>query len=348
MAGRRAARDFHRHVVEVEPALVEAQHRRKPLRREPLGCIEGRGVDAHGQWGRAQRRGGEFRLRPKRAGLRRLRGPQREREDARERQAIEGQLASDDGRSGLVRRRGRPADRLFGERDIRTGDRRGGRLRRRLVGEASIRFDPCDGRGKARNGPSLAAQGHVRAGVDRPDCAAGRSEAERRGEQGDVRALELGRAEEARLVALGRRRKASARRDVGAGEGAGRLDVVTCAPCARGMQPDVSLSARSRGPCEAELAQKRASVRRVEVEGDDLTLSLRPGVEREDRVSLTDRPVRPQRIERRFAGGRGTASRLECKGSRRQQRGALDERLAPLARREARDEESEIIAAGRR
>ncbi len=195
----------------------------KPCAESPSARIEGRGVDAHGERGRAQRRGGEFRLRPKRAGLRRLRRPQRKREEAGERQAIEGQFAGDGWGRGLGRGRGRPVDRLFGEREIGVGERRGGRLRRRLIGEIAVRLDPCDRRRKARNGPSLAAQGHVRAGVDRPDRAAGRSKAERRGERGDVRALELGRAEEARLVALGRRREASARRDVGAGEGAGRL-----------------------------------------------------------------------------------------------------------------------------
>ena len=126
MAGGGASRNLHLEVVEIEPALVEAQRGREALRRESVGEVERSDLELDGGGRRAQRRGGEFRLRPAGSRPARLGRPKRERQNAGHRQAVDGELAFDLRRRRRWRPRGsRPrAKRLLGagDRGARLGD----------------------------------------------------------------------------------------------------------------------------------------------------------------------------------------------------------------------------------
>ena len=269
MAGGGASRNLHLEVVEIEPALVEAQRGCEALRRESVGEVERSDLELDGGGRRAQRRGGEFRLRPAGSRPARLGRPKRERQNAGHRQAVDGELAFDLRRRRRWRPRGsRPrAKRLLGAGD-RGARLSGGRERRDgVIGQLATGLDPGNRRRELRERPPIAAQGGVESNIGRSERAAvGGRKAERGRDRGKVRRLDLGDPKQLRVVALRLRQEAAAPRQLRAGERRRRIDVVALRPSARRVERNMPAPASRRRRTQAELPQQRARVWGIEAD----------------------------------------------------------------------------------
>ena len=345
MAGGRASGDLHLEVVEIEPALVEAQRGREALRRESVGEVERSDLELDGGGRRAQRRWGEFRLRPARSRPARLGRPKRERQNAGHRQAVDGELAFDLRRRRQWRSRGsRPgAKRLLGAGD--RGARLGGRRERRdgVIGQLAAGLDPGNRRRELRERPPIAAQGGVESNIGRSERAAvGGRKAERGRDRGKVRRLDLGGPKQLRVVVLRLRQEAAAPRQLRAGERRRRIDVVALRPSARRVERNMPAPASRRRRTQAELPQQRARVWRIEADGQSAAAVLRRRIERNRELRFAGRSAGAQGIDRRrIAAARAPVS-LEGQRRRRELACAIDQNPAPFARRKSRNQHGEI------